>query len=701
MLFRKASTAAIATVAVVALSITVPHATAADYSNEFSARTNPSFTGSNTSYANSIAASTLPTELQAAPAGFEPSYTALLARHGSRTSSGAEYYNNLIRDLESAGRDSFWSSATRTELGKEVEDYLRELLKIHNQIGGGNLTELGKQESRDLAEGFAARNKALLSNPDANFRLEASTKSRSIDTARIFAEQLRSESDVKANIPSSVDQNKLVLQNQDVANSPTEQRRQAYLNSDAQYAAVKNIPEQWSSRVKNQADLVFTQLQGSRSPSLWGYCGGRARDLFEARAFSELMSVEREAAGLGPFPEIPGAEEMYRSVQQCTAIDEFYKRGVGLEGQDDSNANGLPLLNQFFSGIDQATANGEAGQLLFSHNEILTPFNAILAIPEIGADQKFRPSELFSYEAYPNLSQAESDPMMGNIEWNVFQHENGTKIVRMQHNERAVHFGRECKPVNDKYGYFYLYEDLKTCLPDAGQTKPTEEELATAHALLDEALKPASLTIVEVSDNSDGSTDVVLSDGRTIHVPAEKTVTSTETTDSEVIITLSDGTEIRVPRGPEGEQGPRGEQGEQGPRGEQGEQGPRGEQGERGKQGPAGASISVLGSEPDADGNTVVKFSDGTSITLPNPSLSIKEHRIDENGNTVVEFSNGQSITIQAPQKSAPVEATSSSGSSAGSVVGILGVLFGLAALIGAVGVVMGALPLPQLPQLF
>lgn len=661
-------------------AIALQHLTAApaqanDYSDEFSARTDPSFTGSNTSYENSNAASSLPTELQEAPGNFSPSYSVLFARHGSRTASDTGYYDRLISSLESAGRSTPWFDATQTELGKEVENYLRQLRAIHNQIGGGDLTELGRQESRELANGFATRNKELLSRPEASMRLEASTKARSIETAEIFAEQLSSSDLVAAQIPDVVVQNKEVLQNQDVPESPAEQRRQTYLRTDPGYQAVKDIPENWTAQVAPHADQVFEQLHGSRKPSLYGYCGGQARDLFEARAFAELMSVEREAAGVGEFPAIPGAEEMYRSVQQCTAIDEFYKRGVGLEGQDHSNANGLPLLRQIFAGIDASANNDEIGQLLFSHNEILTPFNAVLAIPEIGANQKFRPGEVFNYETYPLLNQAQSDPMMGNIEWNVFEHENGTRLVRVQHNERAVHFGRSCRPVSEEFDYFYLYEELKACLPDAGQSIPSADELADARKLMLEALADTeTIEILSVTENEDGSTTIKLSTGQEIVVPPNRKIAAVEETENAVVIEFNDGSRIEIPKGPKGEPG---------------ERGPKGEPGEPAK---------IVDQYKDDAGNTVLKFSDGTVVTIPSASLSIERQYLDAEGNTVVEFSNGERIVITpAPTRQSSLGSSGSSSLDTSSQAAqgsafFTGVGLVLAVLIAVVGTAAGVL---------
>ncbi|MCP6646545.1 hypothetical protein NL493_30820, partial [Klebsiella pneumoniae] len=64
-------------------------------------------------------------------------------------------------------------------------------------------------------------------------------------------------------------------------------------------------------------------------------------------------------------------------------------------------------------------------------------------------------------------------------------------------------------------------------------------------------------------------------------------------------MTFSDGHEVIIPKG------------------EKGDKGDTGAQGEAGQNGADGKSITVQSTTPDADGNTVVTFSDGSKVVLP------------------------------------------------------------------------------------
>ena len=69
-------------------------------------------------------------------------------------------------------------------------------------------------------------------------------------------------------------------------------------------------------------------------------------------------------------------------------------------------------------------------------------------------------------------------------------------------------------------------------------------------------------------------------------------------------------------KGDPGEQGPPGEKGEQGPPGDKGDKGDTGEQGPPGEKGADGESVTITDSHFDDDGNTVIEFSDGSTVTV-------------------------------------------------------------------------------------
>ena len=70
------------------------------------------------------------------------------------------------------------------------------------------------------------------------------------------------------------------------------------------------------------------------------------------------------------------------------------------------------------------------------------------------------------------------------------------------------------------------------------------------------------------------------------------------------------------PKGDPGEQGEPGPPGEQGPPGDKGDKGDDGEQGPPGEKGADGEPVTITDSHFDDDGNTVIEFSDGSTVTV-------------------------------------------------------------------------------------
>ncbi|WP_256277709.1 MULTISPECIES: YSIRK-type signal peptide-containing protein, partial [unclassified Staphylococcus] len=122
-------------------------------------------------------------------------------------------------------------------------------------------------------------------------------------------------------------------------------------------------------------------------------------------------------------------------------------------------------------------------------------------------------------------------------------------------------------------------------------------------------------------------------DGRSITITNEYLDPST----GERVVQFSDGRTIRLPKGPKGDKG------------------------DTGAQGPAGRSITITSTTVDADGNTIVRFSDNTTLKIPKgpkgdtgdqgpagKSITVKHISKDSQGNTTVQFSDNSSIIIPA-----------------------------------------------------
>lgn len=203
-----------------------------------------------------------------------------------------------------------------------------------------------------------------------------------------------------------------------------------------------------------------------------------------------------------------------------------------------------------------------------------------------------------------------------------------------------------------------------------------------------------ALTVVSTSQDPDGNTLVTFSDGSVIKVNKGKDgqaitiVESSQDANGNTIIRFSDNSTILVKKGqdataPKVEIGANGNWFINGQDTGKPAQGAKGQDGQNGQNGQDGKSVTILESKLDADGNTLIRFSDGSTITIQKgkdaqipqiqigangnwfingvdsgkpsqgakgqngQSITVLETKLDANGNTIVTFSDGSSVTIQ------------------------------------------------------
>lgn len=73
--------------------------------------------------------------------------------------------------------------------------------------------------------------------------------------------------------------------------------------------------------------------------------------------------------------------------------------------------------------------------------------------------------------------------------------------------------------------------------------------------------------------------------------------------------------------------------------------------------GDKGDSITISSHKKDGQGNTVINFSDGSNITVDKgDSITVESTSTDSNGNTLVKFSDGSSATIAKGDKGDPLK---------------------------------------------
>ena len=150
----------------------------------------------------------------------------------------------------------------------------------------------------------------------------------------------------------------------------------------------------------------------------------------------------------------------------------FYSRGPGIVGDDGSYQAAQILLDDFFSAIDdhllERGSHPHAAVYRFAHAEEITPFAAMLALPD--ADEPAEPGDIYTHENN-DFRVSTVSPLSANIEWIVWN-KGDTNIVSIQHNEVPTTVGRDCKPYKDTEN-FYKLEELRTCLGAKSATSTT------------------------------------------------------------------------------------------------------------------------------------------------------------------------------------------------------------------------------------
>ena len=226
------------------------------------------------------------------------------------------------------------------------------------------------------------------------------------------------------------------------------------------------------------------------------------------------------------------------------------------------------------------------------------------------------------------------------------------------------------------------------------------------------------IKIVETTVDNEGNTVIKFNDGSTTTIKkgergekGEKgdgiTVLGTEkNTNGDLVVKFSDGSKVTVPKGDKGEQGEVGKAGATGegakitsqrklvsgdtelsfndgtkvviPKGEKGDKGLKGDTGAKGDKGSTGEASKILSTEYDSEGNTVIKFNDGSSVTVKKGEkgdkgatgeqgkqgdkgdtgepLKVLSTSTDNSGNTVIKFSDNSTVTVKKGDKGAKGE---------------------------------------------
>jgi hypothetical protein len=401
----------------------------------------------------------------APPVGYRAVFTQLVARHGSRalTSSDSIDYVTQLIDIATA-------SAALTELGKALPPQVRELRRINEALGYGNLSSRGVREHRQLAARLLARRPELFNDAIRGARrisIIHSGKDRAVDSAKNFAASLADHKAGLANLidPAVADQALLYFFKLDTA-------YQHWLTTDPQLKSTTDGIF-YSERSHDEArrllvPLVGVELADQLAAGRVPFTDPRTGNVVavnDVDLASYLYNLYRVAPGLSD----DGDADLSRFVPPETAewfgylndVYEFYQKGPSFAGSTISFGNARVLQDDFFA---VAASNCSAGtalaaKLRFAHAETLIPLAALLQLPL--SDQQVALPDVYRYETNP-WRGARVSPYAVNIQWDSYANAAGECLIAMLYDERPTRFKDDCQSIAADSVYYRL-DELQRC----------------------------------------------------------------------------------------------------------------------------------------------------------------------------------------------------------------------------------------------
>jgi hypothetical protein len=401
----------------------------------------------------------------APPAGYRAVFTQLVARHGSRALTSADsidYVTQLI-DLAQA-------SGSLTELGRALPPQVRELRRINEALGYGNLSSRGVREHRQLAVRLLARHADLFAAAIRDRRritVVDSGKDRAVDSAKNFAASLADHKPSLAGLIDApvVDQALLHFFKLDTG-------YQHWLATDAQLKSTTDgIFYSQNSHAEARRLLVplvgvelVDELVAGRVP-FTDPRSGNAVTANDVDLASYLYNLYRVAPGLSD----DGDADLTRFVPPETAewfgylndVYEFYQKGPSFAGSTISFGNARVLQDDFFAAAASncRTDAPLAARLRFAHAETVIPLAALMQLPL--SDQQVAPPDLYRYETNP-WRGARVSPYAVNIQWDAYANDGGECLIAMLYNERPTRFKDDCQSIAPG-GLYYRLAELQRC----------------------------------------------------------------------------------------------------------------------------------------------------------------------------------------------------------------------------------------------
>ncbi|QJE01575.1 histidine-type phosphatase [Massilia forsythiae] len=453
-----------------------------------------------------------PATYEPAPAGFVPVQLQLVARHGARGLTGMKGELALLNLCRRARDDR-----ALTPLGARLQADLEALIRANAVLGAGvdgvakpgygNLSLIGIDEHRGLARRTVARLPALFDGAGAGggaIVVEHSGVDRARDSAAAYVKALLQARPALAPQVQEAGANRYTLyfhklnaKTDSGAGGDAQQgwraevfraslAYQAYLAGPALAARLDVIEadprlqpaahavlgrlfrpaflarlERGAIRTANTGSVTFTGA-GGFDTTLQG--DGKAVIANAVDALQALGEVHDIAPGLAR--ELDGRDfgaylppQHARLLARLKDAEDFYEKGPGLREQDGVTWRmAAGLVGELLRELD----GDEPGvHLRFTHAEIMIPLAAALGLP--GKSEPLPQAATYGAAAH-RWRSADLAPYSANLQWDVYRHPDGRRIVRMLWNEAETDFKPACDGARiAPASHYYDVASLRVC----------------------------------------------------------------------------------------------------------------------------------------------------------------------------------------------------------------------------------------------
>lgn len=444
---------------------------------------------------------------EAAPAGFTPVYTELVARHGSRSLSSPKYDVLTKQIWEQAA-----SEGALTTLGQTLGHKVDRVTAANETLGYGLLTVIGKEEHAQLATRLADRLPSLLEDGGPLcLKVETSGKDRANESAYYFMQSLKnkvsyvadsSDCYVAQSDASKID--KKLANKSELYFHKTEPADSKYL---AAYEAYQTFVGDEDNGVAPAPELTAA-LDGLKALPKTRVMARQMLERLYAKAFVdrlangdyEFVAVNPEDGGktyvhdevdaalmlynlfiIGPGmvreAEAQGDEawdlEQYLTPEESawfsylSDAEDFYEKGPSFANSTVTYDIAQSLLDGMFDEVQTQVVEGQhqrVAKLRFAHAETIIPLVALMKLE--GSRQGAEVGTLYSQQNNEWRGGWVS-PYAANIQWDVYQNSDRQVLVKMLYNEKEVAFKAGCEPVTAG-SFFYDFTELKRCYAIGG-----------------------------------------------------------------------------------------------------------------------------------------------------------------------------------------------------------------------------------------